>query len=124
MVFAASVGITLHLLPQILHWTGRIGQHGVQRRQAGVGNVAFLLLVQEVQDAADDQRLTGFLPVIPQPLAIGIDDAGRQILRITNLVVRSYADLLHRIPVRAAVGRSRLKAQNMVIGVFLSPTGG
>ena len=92
MIFSVLMGIGFHLCPQSIDWPHRVGKHGVQRWQAGFVAVIVLLFVKQVQDAPDQQRLAGLLPVVPQAFSVRVNNAGGQILGIADFVFRATTD--------------------------------
>ncbi|MNG04375.1 hypothetical protein D3C84_875010 [compost metagenome] len=82
-----------------------------------------LRLVQNVQNHADQEGLRCFLPVGFKTLAVRIDNQGCQVLNVANLVLGFKANFIKRVPVCATCQARRLKANNLVASMFLSPAG-
>jgi hypothetical protein len=81
--------------------------------------------VAEMQDATDEQGVSGFLPVIarPESLSFWIDHKESQVLDVANLVFGVDPELGNWIEATRPRGRGRLEAQHFVVGVLLAPAG-
>ncbi len=112
-----------HVLPQLGYGPLGIGEHHIHSGQR-CGGAIVAGFVERVQHDAHQQRLARLLPMRFKTSSVWIHKDRGQVLHVGDFMFSAEPDFIQRIPPHTALGCCRFKAQDLILGVLLSPSGG